>query len=269
MAAQTSRAQSNTTRAHKHKHPATFSGCLTSFAIAALVMFVLLIVAVIGLGVLANKTTPPTTRTLKPGFDDRSTSSEESLAQPKDQSQQTPQYQIVKAERRPPIKASFDIRLEEIVLAADLEHIAREIRSKERDSYERIFITYYLPDMQIGAGAWATSHWNPSLDVRILGMTAEAQQSLIQKSTLPAGEELIGRWIDNSPMVSSVIDLVLKPGTIEMRQRFKDGSTRTVPVVLNQGQYRIGRGEYLKINTRGKLEWYDREGLIVTCEKAP
>jgi len=49
--------------------------------------------------------------------------------------------------------------------------------------------------MQVDAGAWATTHYNPDLDVRILGFTADAAASLSAKPDATDRDE-IGRWID-------------------------------------------------------------------------
>ena len=35
------------------------------------------------------------------------------------------------------------------------------------------FMLYYLPEMALGSGAWAPTHFDPNLDVRILGFTPE------------------------------------------------------------------------------------------------
>ena len=52
----------------------------------------------------------------------------------------------------------------------DLERFAKRLFSVHKGSkYDKVFICYYLPGMVKDAGAWATSHFTPDLQVRILG----------------------------------------------------------------------------------------------------
>ena len=83
-------------------------------------------------------------------------------------------YTVINETKLPRIKRSVDIRLNRPVSEATLTTIAAEIKSSDSGDYERTFIGYYLPEMQVGAGCWATSHYNPDLDVQILGLSADA-----------------------------------------------------------------------------------------------
>jgi Putative peptidoglycan binding domain len=84
-------------------------------------------------------------------------------------------YKIIKVNRLGNIKCSITVRLSHKVSEDTLRQLAIKLHDKEPKKYDRMFITYYLPGMTIGAGAWATTHFNPNLDVRILGMTKETQ----------------------------------------------------------------------------------------------
>ena len=75
-----------------------------------------------------------------------------------------PKYSIIKKETLGRIKCSFDIRLKEKVSEEILEKISKKLRKKK---YDRVFICYYLPDMIVDAGAWATGHFNPDLKIII------------------------------------------------------------------------------------------------------
>jgi hypothetical protein len=52
-----------------------------------------------------------------------------------------------------------------------LRAIATQLKNSDAHTYERTFIVYYLPGMEIGSLAWATSHFDPELQVRIIGVT--------------------------------------------------------------------------------------------------
>ena len=68
------------------------------------------------------------------------------------------------------IEKVFDIRLNKEVSEETLSIIANMLKKSDRREYERILINYYLPDMVPGKGAWATTHYNPELEVKILGL---------------------------------------------------------------------------------------------------
>ena len=62
----------------------------------------------------------------------------------------------------------LDIRLNREVQEDVLRSIAMELKSSDRKKYERTFMLYYLPGMEVDAGGWASTHFNPDLEVIIL-----------------------------------------------------------------------------------------------------
>lgn len=62
----------------------------------------------------------------------------------------------------------LDIQLDRAVSEEVITTIANMLRDGDERSYERTYIVYYLPGMEPGAGGWATSHFDPDLEVRIL-----------------------------------------------------------------------------------------------------
>ncbi|MGD9713528.1 MAG: hypothetical protein AB7V46_15900 [Thermomicrobiales bacterium] len=93
-----------------------------------------------------------------------------------------PHFEILSDVTQPPIKRMVTVRLDEPVDEETLGRLASDIHGSESGQYERTFITYLLPGMVDGAGAWATTHFNPDLEVRIVGFTVELQQQLIADS---------------------------------------------------------------------------------------
>lgn len=79
-----------------------------------------------------------------------------------------PEYTIINQDVFLAFKRSLDIRLIEKVSEDELTAIALRLKASDSKSYDRTFICYYLPGMQVGAGAWATTHFDPSLKVRFL-----------------------------------------------------------------------------------------------------
>lgn len=180
-------------------------------------------------------------------------------------------YTIINVSRMQNIKCSFDISLNQKVSKDFLRKFALKIRDDEPRSYERIFITYYLPDMIPGAGAWATSHFNPNLVVKILGLTIEEEKELKGKSEGSAND-MIGEWLDDSPYIGGKTTLLRKSGKIIMIRAFKDGSSSEKEMIQKQqsGKLRYEEkgynrfGEYYLIDSSGRLQVYDEAGLINT-----
>jgi len=63
----------------------------------------------------------------------------------------------------------MDLRLSRPVQESVLETIAGQVLRSDTASYPTTYIVYYLPGMEAGQGGWATSHYSPELEVRILG----------------------------------------------------------------------------------------------------
>ena len=105
------------------------------------------------------------------------------------------QYTIIKEEKLSDIKTMIDVRLTSEVDKEILTKIANEIRKDGRGNFDRIFINYYLPEMEMGMGAWAISHFNPDLEVQIMGLTQEEKTQLLEETditlTLPFASSLV------------------------------------------------------------------------------
>lgn len=159
----------------------------------------------------------------------------------------------------------------EKVTGAFLRKLALKLRDAEPGKYERMFITYYLPGMTPGSGAWASSHFNPNLEVKILGTTIAEEKALrVDSKDSPGG--VIGTWLDESPYVSAVYTFLKRNGKIIMIRKSKDGSTSEREMIqrrqsgLLRFEEKVGRrnGEYFLVERNGNLSIYDNIGLIVT-----
>ncbi len=183
-------------------------------------------------------------------------------------------YSIIDSSMLPGIKRSLDVRLNKKVSDTTLGAIALKLKSKDSRDYERTFITYYLPGMAVGAGAWATTHFNPDLEVRILGLTAEEEEKLVAEPA-PANREIIGRWLDESPFIGSRITIFREDGQLFIEQMFNDGSSLKKELVEKKTP--LGRrfdnvegssaGDHWVLGSDGNLQVRDNDGLITTAKK--
>jgi hypothetical protein len=130
-------------------------------------------------------------------------------------------YSIIDTDIIPGIKRSLDVRLNKKVSEDVLRAIALKLKSNDSQQYDRTFIVYYLPGTTIDAGAWATTHFDPTLVVRILGFTVQEEQALATEPA-PTGRQVIGIWMDEP--FGLQITIYLEGGTLYMGWKAKDGS---------------------------------------------
>ena len=167
-------------------------------------------------------------------------------------------------------KRSVDVRLKSKVSEDELEKYAQTIKDNGKASYTRTFISYYLPDMNVGSGAWATTHFNPDLDVKVLGLSLKGEQKF-DETPKDNSREVVGIWFDERPYVGAKITIYKKESKLFIDTVYKDGSGSTEQLKeSNVGQSRrleklekSSFGEYWMLTNGGELEIYDNDGLIL------
>ena len=172
------------------------------------------------------------------------------------------------------VKRSIDVRLDKKVSVEVLRTMARKLKNMERKKYDRTFIAYYLPNMEVGAGAWATSHFNPELEVRILGLTAEEEEKMARaaKST---SRDVVGIWMDDRPYVGATITIYRENKKLYLESKYNDGSGSTEE--MTETQSTIGtklvekggnpHGEYFVLDIKGNLQVGDNDGIFLKYKK--
>lgn len=183
-------------------------------------------------------------------------------------------YSIISEKKVPTVKRALDIRLNKKVSPEVLKAIALELKQLDRNTYQRTFILYYLPEMEIGAGAWASAHFNPDLEVKIYGLTTGEETNLRKPSAEPQGK-ILGEWLCDQPFVEGASTLYVQDGRVYMKTVYKDGSSGTDEMVEKKSgrgrrfQVKEGSavGEYYLINADGLLELWTDMGRTCTCKK--
>ena len=182
-------------------------------------------------------------------------------------------YSIINDDKFQDYRRSLDIRLSKRVSKEELEKIAYELKRQDSTNYERTFIVYYLPGMKVNAGGWATSHFNPDLEIRILGTTIEEEKRLKESASNQVDGKVLGRWRDNSvfPCITTLLE---KDGKVFMNRVYKDGSkgeyemvTRKVRNKIQYKEKNSKTSDYLVIKSNGDLAHGDREGIWHTSKK--
>ena len=184
-------------------------------------------------------------------------------------------YKIVKTDVIPGVKRGLVVMLNRKISEDVLRSVATKLKNSDPGVYERTLILYYLPGMKPGAGAWATTFFDPDLEVRILGLSADQEQSLVSKTTDRPSQTAIGKWLDEG--LFGVIRIYRETGTLYFEMNAKDGSSGRFEVVERSSS--LGRrfedrdgsdaGDHYVIDGRGNLQLRDREGLIRTAKRIP
>lgn len=180
------------------------------------------------------------------------------------------QYKILSDDRLHAIKRTVDVRLPYPIRESELRVIAEEIHATA-PRFDRVFIAYWLPNMKPGTGAWATSHYDPTLEVRVLGLTVEDETSLRQYA---ARVRAIGKWIDRTQLPGCLIMIRRENNGFKFVRRFPDGSETRDGLIRSRsnGLDRFDlvedswEGMYFLIAQDGTLEIRDSEKLLSKAE---
>lgn len=170
-------------------------------------------------------------------------------------------------------KRQLDIRLNKKVTQSTLREIALYLKDREDRTYKRTFMIYYLPELPVGEQYWATTHFNPELEVKIFGFTIEEERKF-KNMEAPPNREIIGRWL-NDRLAGAYIEIYREGEKLFSRQIFKNLSEHVQEMVEKNSQSgrRFERvegseaGDHWLITSDGKLEVRDNEGLIFTAQK--
>jgi hypothetical protein len=105
-------------------------------------------------------------------------------------------YTIIKEEVAETGFKRIDVRLNKEVSEDTLRNIALKLKAQDSQSYPLTFICYYLTGMKVDAWPWATSHFNPDLNVKILELTATQKKAMEEKKTNSnTGSREIEAWV--------------------------------------------------------------------------
>ena len=182
-------------------------------------------------------------------------------------------YEIINTTKVPNVKLSIDVRLDKKVTKEFLKKIAIKLRNDESKKYERTFILYFLPGMKTDTGAWASTHFDPKLEVEILGMTIEKEKELKKDKSSNSSDIIIGKWLDETPFASGKYTILKRKEEYIVTCKYLSGST-SEEIVIKSMYYGKSKfveldnsaGEYYLIEKNGKLSIYDDMGIIVTMK---
>lgn len=130
---------------------------------------------------------------------------------------------------------------------------------------------YIFIQLQNASGAWAISHFDPELDIQILGSTSQQDDNANAKADEKIDGEVVGKWREEKYTSSNYV-IFKKDSKIFIRTIFKNGQTSDEELKekkVNTGtryDYKEGgyNGEYFILNNDGGLEFYNSENKNFT-----
>ncbi|WP_281613107.1 hypothetical protein [Flammeovirga sp. SubArs3] len=179
---------------------------------------------------------------------------------------------IIRNEKTP-LKAMYSIRIPSQLTKNQINNIAVQLKNENLDK-QNVFIEYLLPDMVLNNGAWATSHYNPTLEIKILGLTKEEEQKV--KNEIVKEEvngDVIGKWYNSMQYIEHTVLIYKEQGNLKVKLKFKSGSESVKDLKYkkvgtnSKYTYRNDFGEYYILTPNGQLSLYDNDGLITKLKK--
>lgn len=155
-------------------------------------------------------------------------------------------------------KIEYAVRIYTELDESTLDLIANYIKSKTPSDHPYVFISFYLPNMKLGAGHYALSRRTPKdNDTKIYLPKVNS----ISKSSIDKNAEIIGSW----RMSIGVTYIYKKNGSLYMEDIYTDGSKSLEKLMVTtrhgrKGYCYVEEGRELYVISNGNLCVYDEFG---------
>lgn len=146
------------------------------------------------------------------------------------------------------------------------------MKAKEERQHERTAIFYYLPAVlpELAGQAWATTHFKPTLEVKILGLS-EQEEAEMRKLPLDHKGKRIGAWLPDDQY--KTLDLIYEQdGAVKIAEirsaTERSDSTMTELPSLNGRRFMKARGSnYYDVDYAGNLRISNAVGQVISAAK--
>jgi hypothetical protein len=183
-----------------------------------------------------------------------------------------PPYTITSDVDEGPERRLVDVNLNKKVTSEVLREIALEVKAKEKRQHERTDISYYLPTEfpEIAGLRWASTRFNPSLDVKILGLSKE-EEDAIRKLPLDHKGKRIGAWLPNDQY--KTLDLiyeqegVVKIAEIRSATERSDSDMKELSSEAGRSFVKVKGSNIYEIDHVGNLRISNAQGQVFSAAK--
>lgn len=171
-------------------------------------------------------------------------------------------------------KSTIYVRLDKEVSKDILQKMAFEIKADNK-GFDKLWIFYFLPEMNTSSGAWAISHFKPDLELEIIGASKAASDEMNNRKVTG---EILDTWIDNDPIAPNTKYLVKENNKLFMKSVYaKTKYANATDLVeeltkitfrgLIRYDYPNNHGEYYLIEKNGNLGQYSSDGKFREVKK--
>lgn len=161
-------------------------------------------------------------------------------------------YTIISENIVPRHKRGLDVRINKKVSERVLEAIAFEIKESDSRKFKRTLIGFYLPEMELNKGCWATTHFDPELEVRIIGLSIEEEKKLTKTNT-NSQATIVGSWLQEDEPFPGKLDITLIEETYYLEKTYRDGGKSKDALV--EKRFKKGR-KFVKEGSKKGSDYY-------------
>lgn len=177
-------------------------------------------------------------------------------------------YVIISDDKKRNITRKVSVELPERISEQQLRQIANEIKNEDSDNYERTFIMYRIKGEK-SVAAWATTHFDPNLDIHFIGLSSEDFKKLLNLKYDVDGE-VIGQWVSPNG-VTDHIDVIYKNGQQYFKKEFYIDATMKPYELVKDGDtfhYKDpNETQYFVIDANGDLEYRGETSLVYLAKR--
>lgn len=177
-------------------------------------------------------------------------------------------YEIVSDDKRENITRKVQVELAKRVTRQQLELIANEIKNADKETYERTFIMYRIKGEK-SVAAWATSHFDPNLEIKFIGLNADDFRKLLSLKHDVEGE-VIGEWVSPNGFTDHIV-VIYKKGKQYFKQDYYVNATMKPKELVKDGdtfRYKeASETQYYVIDANDDLEYRGESGNVYLAKK--
>lgn len=172
------------------------------------------------------------------------------------------------------VKRQLEVVLSRKVSADVLKAIAYDLKGRDPQTYEKTFISYRIAGID-GGGFWAQTHFSPNLEVKILGIDAETERSLLEGTPGKSDRDIVGVWLEDRTSVENRIEIYRKNQTLYIERTYADRSSgidKLTEETAPNGVRLFDRpnneyGEYYLLTNDGNLQYWNKTRNYYTAKK--
>lgn len=149
----------------------------------------------------------------------------------------------------------------------ELRSLAHYLKKKAGGKPYRTWIFHYL-EGDSDKVPWATTHWDPDLEVTILGAT-QKQDEMLTRTAGEGLDDIFGLWRSGGEKGDSVTTFYIKSGKMMCRRMYSDASFSDESLSKDGNKYWTDNthGEYYRIENDGSLGHYGPSGRFNISKK--